>query len=471
MLYQKKKKYMKTERRIYAFVLLVIIALFLMRVYEGNIEAAENAGLLIRLSDQYQMGTVYDRNENAIVRGTDGGMEWTRNQEEQEAMAGLFGPALEDTYASRMTIWGMAPELFGYNDTRLDLKDLLRPGKARVGGSIELTIDKELQTFICSLLKQKGVENAAVVVSNWRTGEILAAVSLPASLPGEAEEKISNIFSQLYSPGSTIKIILAAAALSIAPDLADFEYDCTAENHIFHTKQGDYRVSCAGNVYHGRVDMAEAIADSCNGYFISLLQQIPEDELAEELKNWGFDTTISFDQFSYWDQTFSGEDASEIEYLLGAIGQGNCSITPIGLNLCTNVLLNSGRLQEPVVIQKRSASPDDDMRSCLSGKSYEVCSEMTADRVKEMMLGVTSYGTGTDFGMNGFAAKTGTAQKADEEGNPSDFYTVWTTGGLTDEESPYSVTVCFDNVSSDIRSTYAGKTAKEILEYMTGGEN
>ena len=43
--------------------------------------------------------------------------------------------------------------------------------------------------------------------------------------------------------------------------------------------------------------------------------------------------------------------------------------------------------------------------------------------------------------------------------------------GLTDEESPYSVTVCFDNVSSDIRSTYAGQTTKEILEYMTGGEN
>ena len=73
--------------------------------------------------------------------------------------------------------------------------------------------------------------------------------------------------------------------------------------------------------------------------------------------------------------------------------------------------------------------------------------------------------------MNGFAAKTGTAQKADGEGNLSDCYTVWTTGGLTDEKCPYSVTVCFDNVSGDIRSIYAGQTAKKILEYMTGGEN
>lgn len=471
MLYQKKKKYMKTERRIYVLILLLIITLFGMRVYEGNDKAVENAGLLIRLSNQYQMGTVYDRNGSVIVRGTDGGMEWTGNQEEQEAVAGLFGPALESTYASRMTIWGMAPELFGSSDNRLNVKGLLHPGRARVGGSIELTIDRELQTFIYSLLKKKGVENAAAVVSNWKTGEVLAAVSLPVTLSGESEGEISSIFSQLYSPGSTIKVILAAAALSIDPELKNFEYDCTSKNHVFHTEEGEYRVSCAGNVYHGRVDMAEAIAYSCNGYFLSLLQQIPEDELAEELKNWGFDTTISFAQFSYWDQTFSGEDASEIEYLLGAIGQGNCSITPIGLNLCTNVLLNSGKLQEPAVIQKRSASPDDDMRSCLSGTLYEVCSDISADMVKEMMLGVTSYGTGTDFGMNGFAAKTGTAQKADEDGNPSDFYTVWTTGGLIKEESPYSVTVCFDNVSGDIQSTYAGQTAKEILEYMTGGEN
>lgn len=470
MLYQKKKRYMKTERRIYAVVLLLLVALFVGRICKGNVEAAGDAGLLIRLSDQYQMGTVYDRNGNVIVRGTDGGMEWNGDQEEQESMKSLFGPDLEHTYASRMTIWGMAPELFGYSDERLDVKGLLRPGQARVGGNVQLTIDKELQTFIYSLLKENGMGNAAVVVSNWRTGEILAAVSLPTDLPGETEEVISNIFSQLYSPGSTIKIILADAALSIDPDLASFEYDCTAENHIFHTEEGDYRISCAGNVYHGRMDMTKAIAYSCNGYFISLLQQIPKDKLAERLKNWGFDTTISFEQFSYWDQTFSGEDASEIEYLLGAIGQGNCSITPIGLNLCTNVLLNSGELQEPVVIQKRSASPDDDMRSCLSGKSYEVCSEMTADAVKKMMLGVTSYGTGTDFGMNGFAAKTGTAQKADEEDSLSDFYTVWTTGGLTDEKCPYSVTVCFDNVSGDIRSTYAGQMAKEILEYMTGGE-
>ena len=157
MLYQKKKRYMQTERRIYAVVLLLLVALFVGRICKGNVEAVGDAGLLIGLSDQYQMGTVYDRNGNVIVRGTDEGMEWIRDQEEQESMESLFGPDLENTYASRMTIWGMAPELFGYSDKRLDLKGLLRPGEARVGGNVQLTIDKELQTFIYRLLKENGM--------------------------------------------------------------------------------------------------------------------------------------------------------------------------------------------------------------------------------------------------------------------------------------------------------------------------
>lgn len=471
MLYQKKKRYMKTERRIYAVVLLLLVTLFVGRICKGNVEAAGDAGLLIRLSDQYQMGTVYDRNGNVIVQGTDGGMEWNGDQEEQESMQSLFGPDLENTYASRMTIWGMAPELFGYSDERLDVKGLLHPGEARVGGNVQLTIDKELQTFIYRLLKENGMGNAAVTVSNWKTSEILAALSLSDHTPDEPAGEISSVFNQLYSPGSTFKVILAAAALDIDPDLAEFQYDCTSANHVFYTEEGDYRISCAGNTYHGKLGMAEAIAYSCNGYFISLIQQLPRDKLAEKLKNWGFDTTVSFDQFAYWDQIFSGESTSEIEYLLGAIGQGNCSITPIGLNLCTNVLLNSGRLQEPVVIQKKSASPDEEMISSISGKSYEVCSEMAADKVKEMMLGVTSYGTGKNFEMDGFAAKTGTAQKADREGNLTGYYTLWTTGGLVGEETPYSVTVCLDDVSGDIYSAYAGQIARAILEYMTGGEN
>lgn len=471
MLYQKNKKHMQTERRLYFLVLLLIIVVFLVRVRVcgSTIASVQNAGLLIRLSDQYTMGKIYDRNNHLIVQGRGNGMEWTGDQREQAAMSSLFGPGLEDTYASRMTIWGMAPELFGYKDERLNVSGLFHPAEKRTGGNIRLTVDKDLQTYIYSLLQEKGYDTASVVVSNWKTGEILAAISRPSFLPTEEKGTISSIFNEQYSPGSTMKVILAAAVLSIDPDLKQFTYNCTSGNHVFRTKGGDYQINCAGSINHGNIGMEDAIAYSCNGYFISLLQQVPREDLKNQLRKWGFDTTISFEQFAYWDQTFSGKKASEIEYLLAAIGQGNCSITPIGLNLCTNVLLNAGKLQDPCLIMEKSDSPQDEMSNQISGMQYEICSEEIADEICEMMLGVTAYGTGKSFYMPNFAAKTGTAQKADEGGNLSDFYTVWTTGGLVTEDTPYSVTVCLDNVAGDIYSTYAGEMAKEILEYTMGG--
>ena len=75
-----------------------------------------------------------------------------------------------------------------------------------------------------------------------------------------------------------------------------------------------------------------------------------------------------------------------------------------------------------------------------------------------MMLEVTVSGTGTEFYLPGFAAKTGTAEN--EDGSA----TIWTTGGLTDSLTPYSVTVCLD--CTDQSSHYAGKIAQRILMYM-----
>lgn len=465
MFYLKKKEHMKTKRRFFFLVLVFLVIVFTVRICGGEIKPVKDAGLMIRLSKQYTMGKIYDRNKRIIVQGKENETEWKVKGDGRESLDPLFNPDLSETYVSRMTIWGMAPELFGYSDERLNLEGLFHPGKKRIGGNVQLTIDQKLQTYIYDLLQKKGYDNANVVVSNWKTGEILAAVSLRSS---SKEKEIDNILSERYSPGSTMKIILAAAALNIDPELENFTYDCSAKNHVFHTKEGDYKINCAGNVYHGIVGMKDAIAYSCNGYFVSLIQQLPKEKLKQQLKKWGFDTTIKFDQFSYWDQSFTGEKnnegTSESEYLFSAIGQGNCTITPVGMNLCTNVLLNSGRLQEPKFVLAKSDSSNAKMKNQLDRKNYKVSSTKAAEKVCEMMLGVTTYGTGKDFYIPGFAAKTGTAQKTNKAGKISNLYTVWTTGGLVSEETPYSITVNLDDVH--VSGTDAGKIAKEILQYI-----
>lgn len=467
MLSKRKGQYMKKEWRLFFLVLIFAIVVFILRIYDAGISPVKSAGLVMTLLDEYTMGGVYDRNDNLIVQGEGKQKKWEGTEEEQVALASLFGPDITVTNNSRMTIWGMSPYLFGFGDNRLNLGGLLNPQKQRIGGNVKLTIDKNLQTYIYRTLRQKGYKKGSVVISNWKTGEILAAVSLPSFNPTENKGTISNVFNKRYAPGSTMKPILAAAAISVNPELAGYIYNCSPENHTFYPDKGEAcQINCAYNSYHGKVGMEDAIAYSCNGYFISLLQQVPKEKLAKELRKWGFDSTVSFDQFDYWDQTFQIEGGNGISYLLGAIGQGNSSITPIGLNLCTNVLLNSGTLEEPRLIEAESDSPESEMKSRTEKKSHEVCDSEIADTVCEMMLGVTEYGTGSNFYLPNFAAKTGTAEKANKKGELTGKYTVWTTGGLTLEEFPYSITVCLDDVDGDIHSSYAGEIAKEILEYM-----
>ena len=89
----------------------------------------------------------------------------------------------------------------------------------------------------------------------------------------------------------------------------------------------------------------------------------------------------------------------------------------------------------------------------------------------QMMKAVTEKGTGVSFYLPDFAAKTGTAQKSSQTGETSDLYTVWTTGGIVNDETPYSITVCLDDVSGEVTSAVAGTMAKEILVYVMEGEN
>lgn len=235
MLYQKAKK--GNWFIFYLLILALILLVFVFRLVSGSIQPTQNTGLLIRLSKQYTMGRIFDRNKELIVQGRDKKCQWAIDQKEQAALSTLFGPELADSYASRMTVWGMiAPELFGFHDERLNLKGLLTPWKSRVGGDVQLTVDKDLQTYIAELLKKEGYSDGNVVVSDWKTGEILAAVSLPTFLPQKEEGAISNIFNKRYLPGSTIKMVLAAATLSIDPKLENFVYECKEDNHVFHTK-------------------------------------------------------------------------------------------------------------------------------------------------------------------------------------------------------------------------------------------
>ena len=114
-----------------------------------------------------------------------------------------------------MTILGMAPELLGESDSRMDEKSLFHPNQRRIGGNVKLTIDADLQNFIEDLLIENGYMDSSVMVSNFQTGEVEAAVCLG----GDSSE---TVFSRKFHPASTMKLAIAASALEYDAKLANF---------------------------------------------------------------------------------------------------------------------------------------------------------------------------------------------------------------------------------------------------------
>lgn len=429
--------------------LLVIVTVFVVRVKTGNIITEASDGQMLKLANQYIMGGIYDRNGEEIVVGEKEGPVWAGGEETEKAFSELISTDISETINSKMTIAGMGPWIFGLEDNMFEWDDFLQPWKQRVGGNIRLTIEKELQLFVQERGEQLPYKNMSVVVSNWKTGEVYVA--------------LGEVFSEMHHVGSTIKPILAAAVLEINPELIHFTYDCVEANHTFHTENGPYRIACYNDSSHGLVDMETAIAKSCNGYFVALLQQVPREKLQEVLTKWGFDTSVSYEQFMYWDHDFLSESQKSEDYLLAAIGQANVKMTVMGLHMCTSAILNQGVLQEPFLVEAKAAEADDPWETLRVDKQHQFCYADVADITKNMMLQVTLNGTGQSFYLPGFAAKTGTATNADGSN------TVLTTGGLVQEETPYCITVCMSGVGNEVSSGVAGKMSKEILQYMLGG--
>ena len=183
---------------LYQCVLVLIIGVFLARAIPGEYVTKVSDGQVIHFSKLYQMGKFYDRDENDI---TDDAM-----------YEDIIEPEISVTMNQKSSVAGVTPWVFGLEDDRFQLENLLNPYEERVGGDAKLTYDSNLMRKVKHLVEEKGYEEAYVVVSNWKTGEILATYG--------------DIYTKQIHPGSTMKPILTAAVLSINPDLKNFIYNC-----------------------------------------------------------------------------------------------------------------------------------------------------------------------------------------------------------------------------------------------------
>lgn len=365
---------------------------------------------------------------------------------------------------------------------------------ATEGDNIKLTIDFNLQRFIKN--RMQDVRGSAIVMNVW-TGEILALVSMPSYNNNRFVEGISNQYwtklstdegkplsnkaiSATYPPGSTFKLITAMSALENGWQ-GDKEIDCNGKLALNKKRT----MHCWMEKGHGKINLVEAIKDSCNIYFTKLGLFAGIDNIYKTAKDFGLGEKYNLKLLNIktgtipnreWKKKVFNDVWVSGDTVNVAIGQGFLSVTPLELAVMTSRIANGGYKIRPYLIYDSKMSQyNEELFTRLPMVKKE-----TIDIVKQGMYDVVNTKGGTAYWtrikQKGFemAGKTGTAQviakeKKDmmEEEN-TEIETKFQNHGLFIAFAPYdkpkyAVVVVVEHGNSG--SGVAAPIAKDILLY------
>jgi peptidoglycan glycosyltransferase len=302
------------------------------------------------------------------------------------------------------------------------------------GGSVSLTIDPAAQNAAFNGLHALGdnVEGAVVALEP-SSGKILAMVSSPSYNPNllashdfsavqknrerlvadPAKPMINRATQEVYPPGSTFKLVTAAAAIEsgqYSPDSmvkGGTTLDLPQTDNDLPNENGS---DCGGN----RITLTQALMVSCNVSFGFLGLQLGEDALRSQAEKFGFGETPLEDLRMVPSRFPADAEGPLLAY--SAIGQYEVAATPLQMAMVVSGIANGGTVMRPYVVDEVRA-PDLSVLDKAGDEPFRnAISSATARDLTQMMVEVVDQGTGTTAQIPGIkvAGKTGTAQSAPE---------------------------------------------------------
>ena len=313
---------------------------------------------------------------------------------------------------------------------------------------LRLTLDYELQKELETLAEEK-LPKGCILVTDAKTGDMLAMVSRPqfdpdnlsASLNGKNGEFLNRALHG-YNAGSVFKIVVAAAALEYGITVQDFH--CSGVYRV-----ADRTLSCYDYTAHGKVDLDEAFAQSCNGYFVRLAEKIGMERLLSMAKRLGVT-----EQATNLEQESKGNLPDINPALPGrlanlAIGQGELLVTPTAIHRLIDTVVHDGIRRTLNVTCGITDGQGLLIQSLRQRVEKRVLSGHTALRLRQMMIKTVTEGTGKHAGNEEIrtAGKTGTAETGWAEDGVLQVH-AWFCGFLPAEDPKYCVTVFIENGQS-----------------------
>lgn len=312
-------------------------------------------------------------------------------------------------------------------------------GKKRRGNDLVLTLDLDLQSMASELL---GTRRGAVVLLNPRTGEILALASSPAfsptKLPAIIREQngASPLFNRatqgLYPPGSAFKLVTASALLTENAALSPIY--CPG-----YARLDNRKIACLRE--HGRIDLEDAIAYSCNTYFIEQTLAKGKEAFINTAQRFLVGKVIPFDlpvaKSSLQEKTLSDKHG----LAESSIGQGSVLTSPLHMALIAAAIANHGVMMKPYMVQEIRTPGGIAISTTSPEPLAEPVTPETARILTSAMVKATISGTARAAQLPGMrvAGKTGSAE------NPQGPPHAWFIGFAPADDPIAAVAVIIEN--------------------------
>ncbi len=381
-------------------------------------------------------------------------------------------------------------ELDGYDKSELPLETATFTPPIN-GKDIVLTIDEKVQ-YIAEKAAEKALidnkaESVSVLVMDPNNNEILALATNPdynPNKPHEGFEKFAGkneseqvqkmwrnkVVSDLYEPGSTFKIITAAAAIEEGLANKGETYYCNG----YYLIDGR-RIHCWNRTGHGPQTFIQIIENSCNVGLMDLGKKLGKEKLYEYIKAFGFGSETGIDitgesvGIIKTPETMSDSDLATISF-----GQTN-AVSMVQLLTGFNATINGGYLMTPHLMKDIASTTKDG--AVVINDSYKiekkpVISKETSDTLKTILESVVENGTGRSAYIEGFriGGKTGTAEMVASTGGYGQGRIASFIAMAPANNPKVSILVTIENPKSASASggMMAGPVIKEILEAING---
>ncbi|MGO1629347.1 MAG: peptidoglycan D,D-transpeptidase FtsI family protein [Microbacterium sp.] len=485
----------KELRRLTTIVILMFLTLF---VSTSVIQAVTSDSLAAHSENKRTLYDSFEVQRGSIIAGgeeiassvpSDDLYAWQRQYEQSQMWStatGYLNPVLRSATGLESA---MTQELSGTDSSAVFARlERVLTGQDPRGSSIKLSLDPAAQRAAYDAMTNAGYTGGVVAIEP-DTGRILAMVSTPGydanqlavhddAATNEAYDALIDdpsrpllnraIGGDLNPPGSTFKIVTAAAALASGDYTPDSKLPNVAE----------YELPGSGSVVRnaGRgkcgsgdeVTIADALRLSCNIPMAELAVELGDEAIKEQAEKFGFNASFDLPLTST-ESSYPTDGLDDAQTGLTGFGQGQVTATPLQIAMVTAGLANEGAVMNPTMVDE-VVGPDLSAQQTTQPTEFgEALAPDLAAEMVEMMTANVSSGVASNARIDGVdvGGKTGTAENS--EGEP---YSLWFTGFAPSDDPEVAVAVVVEDGGGQEQSgsgnAIAAPIAKQVMEAVLG---